>query len=68
MSNQLVPLFEMARRLHVTTKWLRAEVDARRLPAIRAGNQLIFNPAIVERELLKRVAAAEPREVSDADR
>jgi hypothetical protein len=43
----LVPLGVMARLLHVPSRWLRAEVAAGRIPALRADNRLVFRPDIV---------------------
>jgi hypothetical protein len=44
---QLVGLGGMARRLGVSTKWLRAEAEAGRVPHLRAGDQLLFVPKVV---------------------
>lgn len=46
----------MARRLHVTTLWLRDEADAGRVPCIRAGTRYLFSPDAVERALAERAA------------
>lgn len=54
---KLVPLASMARRLRVTTAWLRAEAEAGRVPSLKAGERYLFVPEIVEAELLKRAAA-----------
>jgi hypothetical protein len=45
---------QMARRLGVKPRWLRAEAEADRLPAVPAGDTYLFDPATVERVLLKR--------------
>lgn len=45
----------MARRLRVPTKWLRAEADAGRIPHLRAGSALLFDPEIVERIVFERL-------------
>lgn len=37
-------------------KWLRAEAEANRIPHIKAGNALLFNPEVVERLLVQRAA------------
>ena len=50
----LLPANQMARRLRVTLRWLRAEAEAGRLPCIRAEKQLLFNADVVERVLLER--------------
>jgi hypothetical protein len=44
----------MARRLGVRTKWLRAEAEAGRLPHVRAGDTLLFEPETVFSILAKR--------------
>lgn len=49
----------MARRLGVSTQWLRTEAEAGRIPAIRAGSTHLFNPEAVERLLLERAAREE---------
>jgi len=53
---KLLPLFVMARRLHVTKKWLRAEAEAGRIPHLKADQQFLFNPEIVEPLLIKRAS------------
>lgn len=50
-----------ARRLGVPATWLRAEVEAGRLPALRAGASLLFDVELVERELLARARAVSPK-------
>lgn len=51
---KLVPLPAMCRRLGVTQRWLRAEAEAGRLPALRAGARLLFLPEAVEEALVQR--------------
>jgi len=53
---KLLPLFAMARRLHVSNKWLRAEAEAGRIPHLKADNQILFNPDVVEQLLIKRAS------------
>jgi hypothetical protein len=60
----LLPLGPMARRLRVTTAWLRAEADAGRIPCLRAGARYLFAPDAVERVLSER--AAHTKGVADA--
>ena len=48
----------MARRAHVPAKWLRAEADAGRIPHLRAGSVLLFDPDVVERIVLDRLREA----------
>jgi len=45
----------MARRLRVPATWLRAEAYAGRLPHLRAGTSLLFDPEAVERVLHERL-------------
>jgi hypothetical protein len=44
----------MANRLQVSMKWLKAEATAGRLPHVRAGTVLLFDPQAVEELLLER--------------
>jgi len=53
-TSQLLPLSAMARRLHVTQKWLRNEALEDRIPCLRAGNRILFDPATVESLLIER--------------
>ena len=46
----------MARKTGVTTKWLRSEVEAGRLPCLKAGDRLLFSPDTVIDILSKRAA------------
>jgi len=55
----------MARRLRVPVHWLRAEAEAGRVPALRAGNVYLFNSEAVERVLTER--AAQPLKVGRND-
>jgi hypothetical protein len=57
---QLYPLGAMARRLHVTTTWLRAEADAGHIPHLRAGDRLLFVPHVVIGILAERATHIEP--------
>jgi hypothetical protein len=53
-TSQLVPINVAARWLRVPVRWLRAEVEAGRVPALRAGNQFLCDFQTVENALLKR--------------
>ena len=44
----------LARRLRVTRRWLDAEAEANRIPALSAGDRFLFDPDAVERVLLER--------------
>jgi hypothetical protein len=50
----LLPAGPMARRLRVPVKWLVAEAEAGRVPALRTGRNFLFNSEVVERVLLER--------------
>jgi len=50
----LLPLGPMARLLGVTSRWLRAEAEAGRLPHLPAGNTILFDADLVERLLAER--------------
>jgi hypothetical protein len=59
MSNEqpkLLPLYAMARQLHVSNKWLRAEAEAGRIPCLQADRQILFNPSVVEPLLVERAS------------
>ena len=56
--DEVLPLPRMARRLGVTARWLRAEAEAGRVPSLRAGTHLLFNPAAVQRVIAARAGAA----------
>ena len=45
----------MARRLRVPATWLRAEAEAGRIPHLRAGSALLFDPEVVERIVFDRL-------------
>ena len=63
--SELLPTGPMARRLRVPVHWLRAEAEAGRVPALRAGNVYLFNSEAVERVLTER--AAQPLKVGRND-
>jgi hypothetical protein len=44
----------MARLLGVTTRWLRAEAEAGRLPHLPADKTILFDADLVERLLAER--------------
>jgi len=56
----LLPLGAMARRLRVTTAWLREEAEAGRVPHLKADKRYLFAPAAVERVLSERAAGEVP--------
>jgi hypothetical protein len=60
LQTSLLPLGRMARQLHVTAEWLRAEADAGRVPCVKAGSRFLFSPAAVERALVERASETMP--------
>ncbi len=53
---KLIPLFALAQRLYVPAKWLRQEAEAGKIPHLKAGSKILFNPCIVEKILLQRAS------------
>ena len=51
---KLIPLFAMAQRLYVSAKWLRAEAEAGKIPHLKAGSKILFNPDVIEKLLIER--------------
>ena len=49
----LLPLGVMARRVHVSPQWLRAEAESGRIPCLRAGERFLFVSQIVEQLLIE---------------
>ncbi|MBX3408125.1 MAG: hypothetical protein KF869_15325 [Phycisphaeraceae bacterium] len=45
----------MARHLRVPANWLRAEANAGRIPHLRAGSALLFDPEVVKRIVFDRL-------------
>lgn len=60
-----LPLNRAARILHVPAGWLRAEVEAARLPALRAGRAVLIDVPTVARLLAER-ARQTPEEGGEA--
>jgi hypothetical protein len=54
--NKLLPLYVVARRLHVPQKWLRAEAEAGKIPHLKAGKAILLNPVITENLLIQRMS------------
>jgi len=52
--NKLLPLGSMARRLKVSSRWLRIEAESGRLPHLKADNQILFEPNTVIDILVER--------------
>jgi hypothetical protein len=69
MSDELLPLNHIARRLRVPVRWLKIEAQAGRVPALDAGGVLLANPDAVRAALLVRAIpqnAEIPQEVAHA--
>jgi excisionase family DNA binding protein len=54
-----LPPESTADRLGVPVAWLRREAQAGRIPHLKAGRRILFNPELVERVLLERTAGKE---------
>lgn len=55
-SSELVTLRVLANRLGLSVAWLRAEVDAGRLPHLKAGKRLLFCVEAVRGHLIHRAS------------
>ena len=62
---KILVLGAMARQLGVEPRWLRFEAEAGRLPHVKAGKTLLFNPDIVERLLVKRASSGGQADVAE---
>jgi hypothetical protein len=51
-----ITAIELANELSLPLAWLKAEAKAGKIPSLRAGRRLLFNPEAVERVLLERAA------------
>lgn len=51
-----MPAALVANRLGLPKTWLLSEANARRIPHLKIGQRVMFNPALVERVLLGRAA------------
>lgn len=49
-------LLEVAELLGVPAKWLKAEAAGGRIPVLKIGRRMYFNPAAVERAIAARAA------------
>lgn len=55
--DQLLSLHRAARHVGVTSKWLRAEADAERIPYLRAGSRYLFDVETLTRSLKQRIVS-----------
>ena len=56
---ELLSLHRAARRIGVTSRWLRAEADAERIPCLCADSRYLFDIEAVTRALSRRAAIGE---------
>lgn len=63
---KLVSVRGLADRLKLPAAWLKAEAEAGRIPSLRAGRRLMFNPEAVEQVLLERAAGTNHKGRGDA--
>jgi hypothetical protein len=52
----LCNLYALARKLGLSAAWLKTEANAGRIPCLKVGRRLRFNPAAVERVLSTRAS------------
>lgn len=52
--NKLATAAALARQLGVSTRWLKAEADAGRIPALKADGAYLFVPDVVIALLVER--------------
>jgi hypothetical protein len=52
----VINLSKLAHRLRLPREWLRGEALAGRIPCLRVGRRLFFNPTAVEQALAERAA------------
>ncbi len=64
LTARLQPLGIVARALGVPAGWLRREVDAMRLPCVRADQVILFDVPTVERLLIERAQRGPQPEVN----
>ncbi len=64
---RILPLNVVARRLHVSPRWLRQEAEAGRIPHLRAENRILCDLEAVETALLERARQPVAREEGRCD-
>lgn len=62
MTERVLTLPRMARRLGVTQTWLRREAKAGRIPSLIADSRFLFEPKAVEEVVAQRASAPPNRE------
>lgn len=58
--SELLSLPRMARRLGVTSTWLKTQADAGKVPCLRAGKRYLFNALAVQDALAVEAAKKRP--------
>ncbi len=53
-TTRLTTLYRLAKQLKLPATWLKDEAEAGRIPVLRAGRRILFNPEAVECVLLDR--------------
>ena len=56
MCAEVLTLGQMARRLGVTQKWLKAQADAGNVPCLKAERHYLFEPSAVVDRIAERAA------------
>ncbi len=59
--SELLNLGRAARRLGVSSRWLKCEAESGRVPCLPAGNKFLFNIAALIDELAERAAKTPQR-------
>jgi hypothetical protein len=57
IDSKLLTAGQTARRFRVPANWIRSEAEAGRIPHLKAGDVFLFNPEVVEEELLRRASS-----------
>lgn len=52
----LIRIDELARELRLQRRWLSAETKAGRIPCLKAGGDILYNPEAVQNALAERAA------------
>jgi len=66
ISTRFVSLHQLARSCGLPMAWLEAEAKARRLPCLRVGRRLMFNPDLVKQSLIERSTTEQREAVAHA--
>ena len=64
---ELLSLSRMAARAKVPRKWLQEQAEAHKIPHLKAGTKLLFNPVAVL-ESLSVMAARSPKGTGEAQK